>query len=43
MRFINFKLYKDLGMNYPPVMNEEYVSVKNIQQIQKDASKSFDK
>lgn len=30
MRFINFKLYKDLGMNYPPVMSEEYMSCKNI-------------
>lgn len=30
LRFINFKLYKDLGMSYPPTLSEETMSSENI-------------
>lgn len=42
MRFINFKLFKDLGLAYPPILEDKSIISKNIKEIQNKASKQFD-
>jgi len=39
MRFANFKLYKDLGIQYPPVLDEVATTPAAIQKRQSIASK----
>ena len=43
MKFINYKLFTDLGMSYPPknVYDETHLNVEEIKELQKMARKKF--
>ena len=42
MRFANFKLYKDLGLQYPPTLDESATAPKEVHRLQQIASKQYD-